>query len=152
MRLFRQKKIRTLCGGTAIAVLAARGLIVSPVAGKTFGPVAVSRQRHAQVTRRPFLVGDFDASIRTFASSLMPSSTCSGYSPSLKRILRKERQMEGIARAKANGVYVRSGRPASIDVARVREMKAQGLGALVIAKELGIGRASVYRMLEANSI
>jgi Fe2+ or Zn2+ uptake regulation protein len=31
----------------------------------------------------------------------------------------------------------------------VREIKAQRLGATVIAKELGIGRASVYRVLEA---
>jgi hypothetical protein len=41
--------------------------------------------------------------------------------------LRRERQMEGIARAKASGIYARKGRPASIDAARVREMKAQGL-------------------------
>jgi DNA invertase Pin-like site-specific DNA recombinase len=59
--------------------------------------------------------------------------------------LRKERQMEGIAKAKAAGVY--KGRPASIEGARVREMKAQGLGATEIAKALGIGRASVYRVL-----
>jgi DNA invertase Pin-like site-specific DNA recombinase len=62
--------------------------------------------------------------------------------------LRKERQMEGIARAKANGVYAGKGRPTSIDVARVREMKAQGVGATDIAKALSIGRASVYRVLE----
>jgi DNA invertase Pin-like site-specific DNA recombinase len=42
--------------------------------------------------------------------------------------LRKERQMEGIARAKVNGVYAGKGRPASIDAIRVREMKAQGPG------------------------
>jgi DNA invertase Pin-like site-specific DNA recombinase len=30
----------------------------------------------------------------------------------------------------------------------VHEMKAQGLGATAIAKELGIGRARVYRVLE----
>jgi len=37
-----------------------------------------------------------------------------------------------------------------IDVAQVRQMKAQGFGARAIAKELGIGRASVYRVLEAG--
>ena len=62
--------------------------------------------------------------------------------------LRKERQMEGIARAKANGIYVGKGRPASVDAVRVREMKAQGIGPTAIAKALGIGRASVYRVLE----
>jgi DNA invertase Pin-like site-specific DNA recombinase len=61
--------------------------------------------------------------------------------------LRRERQLEGIAKAKAAGVY--KGRPASIDAARVREMKEQGLGATEIAKALKIGRASVYRVLEA---
>jgi DNA invertase Pin-like site-specific DNA recombinase len=63
--------------------------------------------------------------------------------------LRRERQMEGIARAKANGMYAGKGRPASIDAVRIREMKAQGLGASATAKALGIGRASVYRVLEA---
>jgi DNA invertase Pin-like site-specific DNA recombinase len=57
--------------------------------------------------------------------------------------LRRERQLEGIARAKAEGVY--KGRPASIDAAKVRAMKAKGMGATEIAKALKIGRASVYR-------
>jgi DNA invertase Pin-like site-specific DNA recombinase len=50
----------------------------------------------------------------------------------------------------AAGVYVGKGRPASIDAARVREMKAQDLGPTATAKELGIGWASVYRVLEAD--
>jgi len=41
--------------------------------------------------------------------------------------LRRERQLEGIAKAKAEGVY--KGRPASIDVAKVRALKARGMGA-----------------------
>ena len=40
--------------------------------------------------------------------------------------LRRERQLEGIAKAKAEGVY--KGRPASIDATRVRQMKADGMG------------------------
>jgi DNA invertase Pin-like site-specific DNA recombinase len=60
--------------------------------------------------------------------------------------LRKERQLEGIAKAKAAGVY--KGRKPSIDAAKVREMKAQGMGATAIAKALGIHRESVYRLLE----
>jgi len=39
-------------------------------------------------------------------------------------------------------------RPASIDAAKVRAMKAKGVGATEIAKVLKIGRASVYRALE----
>ena len=59
--------------------------------------------------------------------------------------LRRERQLEGIAKAKAAGVY--KGRPATIKAAQVRELKAQGIGASEIAKRLKIGRASVYRVL-----
>lgn len=59
--------------------------------------------------------------------------------------LRKERQLEGIAAAKAAGVY--KGRPATIDGAKVALLKAEGLGATEIAKRLGVGRASVYRLL-----
>jgi len=39
--------------------------------------------------------------------------------------LRRGRQLEGIAKAKAAGVY--KGRPPSIEVSRVRELKAQGM-------------------------
>ena len=58
--------------------------------------------------------------------------------------LRRERQLEGIAKAKA-GVY--KGRKPSIDQVQVEKLKAEGLGATEIAKQLNIGRASVYRML-----
>jgi DNA invertase Pin-like site-specific DNA recombinase len=52
--------------------------------------------------------------------------------------LRRERQLEGIA--KAAGVY--KGRVASIDPEQVRKLKAAGLGASAIATALNIGRAS----------
>jgi DNA invertase Pin-like site-specific DNA recombinase len=59
--------------------------------------------------------------------------------------LRRERQLEGIAKAKAAGVY--KGRPPSIEASRVRELRAQGMRPVDIAKALKIGRASVYRVL-----
>ena len=59
--------------------------------------------------------------------------------------LRRERQMEGIARAKAEGKY--RGRKRSIDAEKVRQLREEGMGATEIAKVLGIGRASVYRFL-----
>ena len=62
--------------------------------------------------------------------------------------LRRERQLEGIKAAKAKGVY--KGRKPSIDVAEVRRLReAEGLGPSAIARRLGIGRASVYRVLGA---
>jgi DNA invertase Pin-like site-specific DNA recombinase len=60
--------------------------------------------------------------------------------------LRRERQMEGIAKAKAEGVY--RGRKAAIDADEVRRLRAEGMGASAIARTLGIGRASVYRLLD----
>ena len=41
--------------------------------------------------------------------------------------LRKERQMEGVAKAKERGVY--SGRKATIDVEKVKELKSSEMGA-----------------------
>lgn len=63
--------------------------------------------------------------------------------------IRKERQLEGIAKAKAEGVY--KGRKPSINTAELMALKAEGLGATEIAKRLGIGRASVYRILGADA-
>jgi DNA invertase Pin-like site-specific DNA recombinase len=59
--------------------------------------------------------------------------------------IRKERQMDGIARAKREGVY--KGRPAKIDADEIRALKESGMGPAKIAKHLKIGRASVYRAL-----
>jgi DNA invertase Pin-like site-specific DNA recombinase len=60
--------------------------------------------------------------------------------------LRKERQLEGIAKAKEAGVY--KGRKPSVDVAQVRALRAEGVGPAAIAKRLGVARASVYRALK----
>lgn len=62
--------------------------------------------------------------------------------------IRKERQMEGIAKAKAAGVY--KGRKPSVPIEGVRQLKAEGLKPVEIARKLGIGRASVYRALEMS--
>lgn len=62
--------------------------------------------------------------------------------------IRRERQMEGIVKAKAAGVY--KGRPVTIDEEVVRKLHAEGQGATQIAKALRIGRASVYRLLGSH--
>lgn len=61
--------------------------------------------------------------------------------------IRHERQMEGVAKAKAAGKY--KGRKPTIDPDAVKALRQRGLGASQIAKELKIGRASVYRALAA---
>jgi DNA invertase Pin-like site-specific DNA recombinase len=63
--------------------------------------------------------------------------------------LRRERQLEGIAKAKAAGVY--KGRKPSIDRDAVAQLRAEGLGPSAIAAKLGIGRASVYRAFEGSA-
>jgi len=60
--------------------------------------------------------------------------------------LRRERQLEGIAAAKLRGVY--RGRKSSIDTDEIRRLsEVEKLGATAIARQLGVGRASVYRAL-----
>jgi DNA invertase Pin-like site-specific DNA recombinase len=58
--------------------------------------------------------------------------------------LRRERQMEGISAAKERGVY--KGRPKTIRAEDVKQLLKEGVGASEVAKRLGIGRASVYRL------
>jgi DNA invertase Pin-like site-specific DNA recombinase len=60
--------------------------------------------------------------------------------------LRRERQMEGIAAAKAKGVY--TGGKVVIDREEVRRLRfVEKLGATAIARKMGISRPSVYRVL-----
>tara|TARA_A100001011_G_C14060737_1_gene736028 strand:+ start:96 stop:641 length:546 start_codon:yes stop_codon:yes gene_type:complete len=58
--------------------------------------------------------------------------------------LRKERQLDGI---KAN-LHKFKGRGQTIDIAKIQKLKEEGKGATDIAKEMGIDRTSVYRLLK----
>ena len=65
--------------------------------------------------------------------------------------LRRERQMEGIAAAKARGVY--TGRKPGIDRAAIHQLRiSKKLEPAAIARRLGIGRASVYRVLGTQRV
>ena len=64
----------------------------------------------------------------------------------LETNLRKERQLEGIAKAKEKGVY--KGGKSKIDVERIKTLKKEGMGATKIARELNIHSDSVYRLLK----
>jgi DNA invertase Pin-like site-specific DNA recombinase len=59
--------------------------------------------------------------------------------------LRRERQMEGIAKAKAAGVY--KGRKPSVPADDVKRLHEAGVKPAEIARQLGVGRTSVYRAL-----
>ena len=91
---------------------------------------------HLKATEQP--IGTSTATGKAFLDML-------GVFAEFKTNLRRERQMEGIAKAKAEGVY--KGRKPSINVDQVRTLHAEGVGPSEIAKRLGIGRASVYRAL-----
>ena len=67
----------------------------------------------------------------------------------LERSMILARQREGIAKAKAAGVY--KGRPATIDAEAVRALDAAGVARAEIAKRLNVGRASVYRLLNPQT-
>ena len=67
-----------------------------------------------------------------------------------ERELMLERQREGIAKAKAEGRYRGRKPTARARAAEVKALKAEGVRPIDIARRLGIGRASVYRVLTAQ--
>lgn len=66
--------------------------------------------------------------------------------------IRRERQLEGIAKAKAAGVYKGKGRKRMVPVDQIRQMKADGIGPSDIAKKLGVSRMSVHRALKETTV
>lgn len=67
-----------------------------------------------------------------------------------ERELMLERQREGIAKAKAEGKYKGRAPTARAKAEDVLRLKAEGMTGDAIAAELGIGRASVFRILRAE--
>lgn len=67
-----------------------------------------------------------------------------------EREIMLERQREGIAKAKAAGKYKGRKPTAQAKADEVRTLKAQGVRPTDIARQLNIGRASVYRILSSN--
>jgi DNA invertase Pin-like site-specific DNA recombinase len=98
-----------------------------------------AKQARLKVTEQPIDTGT--AAGKAFLDML-------GMFAEFETNLRRERQLEGIAAAKARGVY--KGRPKSIDAAEVRRLLDEGFGPTAVAERLGIGRASVYRLAGKN--
>jgi DNA invertase Pin-like site-specific DNA recombinase len=68
-----------------------------------------------------------------------------------EREMMLERQREGIAKAKSLGKYKGRKPTARARAAEIATLKADGVRPVDIARRLGIGRASVYRVLEAET-
>ena len=62
-----------------------------------------------------------------------------------ERNIIRQRQAEGIARAKSRGVY--KGRKKTIDDNRIRKMKKEGRSVTEISELMGVSRMTVYRSL-----
>jgi DNA invertase Pin-like site-specific DNA recombinase len=77
--------------------------------------------------------------------------TVIGAVATFERELMLERQREGVARAKAQGKYKGRKPTARARAAEIAMLKAGGVRPVEIARRLGIGRASVYRVLGGAS-
>ena len=72
--------------------------------------------------------------------------TVLGMVAQMERRFIKERQREGIERAKAEGVY--AGGQRRLDRERIRAMHAEGTGPAAIARVVGCSRMQIYRVLQ----
>jgi len=67
-----------------------------------------------------------------------------------ERAIIRERQAEGIARAKARGVY-KGRKPVPAEkIDQARKLTSQGVPKARVARELGISRSSLYKYLEQS--
>lgn len=105
----------------------------------------VGRLESKGVALHVLSMGGQEVDTRTPTGKLM--LTMLGAVAEFERGLMLERQREGIAKAKAEGKYRGRVPTAQRQAADVLKLKAEGVRPTEIAKRLGIGRASVYRVL-----
>lgn len=73
--------------------------------------------------------------------------TVLGMVAQMERRFIKERQREGIERARLAGRY--TGGKVRIDYQKIRRLSASGIGVTAIAKQIGCSRMQVYRVINA---
>lgn len=93
-----------------------------------------------------------DQAIDTSTPSGRMMLTILGSIAQFEREVMLERQREGIAKAKAEGKYKGRRPTARAHNDEIRRLsKDEGLSAAAIAKQLGVGRSSVYRALDGEA-
>ena len=97
------------------------------------------KEKGVDITATDQPISTKDATSKCFLDML-------GVFAELENSIRMERQMTGVARAKALGKY--KGGKSKIDVEQIKKLKEEGLGATAIAKKMKIHRDSVYRLLK----
>jgi DNA invertase Pin-like site-specific DNA recombinase len=105
----------------------------------------VGRLEARKVSLRVLSMGGSEVHTATPTGRLM--LTMLGAVAEFERALMLERQREGIAKAKAEGRYKGRKPTARAKADEVHRLHGQGERPTEIAKKLGIGRASVYRVL-----
>lgn len=105
----------------------------------------IARLEAKGVALRVLSMGGSEVDTSTPTGRLM--LTMLGAVAEFERALMLERQREGIAKAKSEGRYKGRVPTAKRQADAVQALKAEGLRPVEIAQRLGIGRASVYRIL-----
>ena len=109
---------------------------------------AFARNRRTRESQRADLcilnLGDTSTETGRLMFTLIGAIAC------FERELMLERQREGIAKAKEEGKYKGRKPTARARAAEIATLKADGVRPTDIARQLGIGRASVYRILESR--
>jgi DNA invertase Pin-like site-specific DNA recombinase len=105
----------------------------------------IGRLEAKGVALRVLSMGGSEVDTRTPTGRLM--LTMLGAVAEFERALMLERQREGIAKAKADGKYLGRVPTAQRQRGEVERLRGEGVKPSDIAKRLGIGRASVYRIL-----
>jgi DNA invertase Pin-like site-specific DNA recombinase len=109
----------------------------------------IARLEARGVALRVLSMGGSEVDTRTATGKLM--LTMLGGIAEFERGLMLERQREGIAKAKAEGKYKGRVPTAQRQAGDVLRMKAEGVRPVDIARRLGIGRASVYRIIDGTN-
>lgn len=105
----------------------------------------VERLREKRVGFKALQQGEFDTTTATGRLFL----TILGGFAEFETAIRRERQQEGIEKAKAEGRY--KGRPRTVPVDEVRKLASEGMKPTHIARHLGIGRTTVYEALKESA-